>query len=466
MNQEYSNVIFGRNKMNLFSNKSYFNKLCCKKVLLPIGPKGPRGQQGPMGSLSQQGTCYADYLFWNNQTTNFEVGSENVNLGCGSGEFNTSQNFVAIGYQSGYQGSDGEQSVSIGYQSGYQNQSNYSVAIGYQSGMSNQSSQSIAIGLEAGNVKQGVDSIAIGSFSGNVNQSENAVAIGCAAGEIDQSQNAIAIGENAGSNSQSRNAIAIGTQAGSYEQGQNSIAIGAYAGASDPIVSQDDYTIILNATGNSLNSTDPSSTYIAPIRNILNENYLLYNSGTKEVTYFNESIQPFQGLKAYGSFYDISDISLNSIPYIVPMQYNQTDISYGVYIDKDGSGNPSLIKFLKNGIFNVQFSAQIETSGGGGANQIVFIWLRKNYVDVANTNTRVDLKSSNNWNVAAWNFFVVVNNYQTDFYQIVAGGNAYNTNNILLSTIPFGDTQNRLGPGGEYNCPVVPSIILTVNQIN
>jgi hypothetical protein len=149
------------------------------------------------------------------------------------------------------------------------------------------------------------------------------------------------------------------------------------------------------------------------------------------------------------------------------MQYNRTDLSYGVYIDKDGSGNPSLIKFLKNGIFNIQFSAQIVvTSGGGGSDQIVFIWLRKNYSDVPNTNTRVDLKSNNNYNVAAWNFFVTVTDYTFDFYQIVSGANAYNNNSINFGTIPVGSSDNKLGPGGIYNCPLIPSIILSVNEVN
>jgi hypothetical protein len=47
------------------------------------------------------GSCYGDYLYWNNITSNWNIGSSNIKLGCGSGEINQGSNAIAIGYKAG-----------------------------------------------------------------------------------------------------------------------------------------------------------------------------------------------------------------------------------------------------------------------------------------------------------------------------------------------------------------------------
>jgi hypothetical protein len=115
----------------------------------------------------------------------------------------------------------------------------------------------------------------------------NSVAIGNNAGQFTQGLNSVAIGNNAGQYLQGLNSVAIGNKAGEDLQGSNSVAIGNKAGED----LQHDNTIIINATGFSLNSTNPDRFYVRPIRDIF---YplglpLYYDPVTGEITYSSSS---------------------------------------------------------------------------------------------------------------------------------------------------------------------------------
>lgn len=132
------------------------------------------------------------------------------------------------------------------------------------------------------------DSISIGLDAGNQDQGEGCIAIGNSSGTFKQADNTIAIGVNAGQGSQSLNSIAIGVNAGQETQGEYSIAIGYSAGTSTQsdgnLISQHANTIILNAIDAELNSTNTNSTYINPIRQAPNNDMLMYNGKTCEIT--------------------------------------------------------------------------------------------------------------------------------------------------------------------------------------
>ena len=60
-----------------------------------------------------------------------------------------------------------------------------------------------------------------------------------------------------------------------------------------------------------------------------------------------------------------------------------------------GGSPTSQIKVPSNGVYNIQFSAQLQdTTSGGSANQ-VNIWLRVNGSDVPETNTFVNTDNQN-----------------------------------------------------------------------
>jgi hypothetical protein len=189
-----------------------------------------------------------------------------IAIGNYAGKNNQKVLSIAIGASAGYI-SQGEISTAIGFGAGYTNQGNYTIALGHQSAAINQSSNSIAIGNYAGKNQQGVSSIAIGNNSALSNQGEYS----------------IAIGYQAAYQQQSSNAIAIGKKAAKLGQDGNSIAIGTYA-AETKI--QEKRSIVINASGSTLNDNGESSLTIKPI-NVAsaNGNLLLYDNSSGEITY-------------------------------------------------------------------------------------------------------------------------------------------------------------------------------------
>jgi hypothetical protein len=443
------------------------------------GPTGTIGNTGPTGTFEPNGTVYSEYIYWNTYTNSWEIDGSNVHLGNNAGLTGQTGNSVALGVDAGR--FNQTNAVAIGFQSGYTGQKNNSIAIGYQSGQNTQQSNAVAIGFNAGRFNQQRETVAIGDIAGQFNQQEYAVAIGNNSGSTGQQERATSIGNRAGFQNQGARSVAVGTEAGEYDQSSNAVAIGAfsgYTGQKNGAISigyesgysnQGEYsiaigyqagrtnqtsnTIILNATGNSLLTTGSTGGfYVKPIQNkasfINNDNYLVYDVSTAEITYSPTS--SFTGLRSYGSFYDISSQVMNPI-YDRPMQFNQTSLSYGVTIGNDGSGNPTQIKFLRNGIYNLQFSAQITKSGGNEA--IIDIWLSKNGTYVPWTNTRLDIKSNNSFVVASWNFFETITNYSTDYIQLY-----WYSNNDTVTIL----AEDNIEP----TRPNIPSVILTVNQVN
>jgi len=110
----------------------------------------------------------------------------------------------------------------------------------------------------------------------------------------------------------------------------------------------------------------------------------------------------------------------------------------------------SRITVTRTGIYNLQFSAQLSTPGGGSPD--VHIWLRKNGTNIANTNTGVVMQNSNQKQVAAWNF--VESLIAGDFLELVAYLNGGSS--VLFLAEAAGPTNGGVG---------VPSIIVTMTQI-
>ena len=160
---------------------------------------------------------------------------------------------------------DQGQNVRHGFQAGYNNQGTNAIAVGAFAGQTSQSNQSVAIGVGAAARDQKQSSIAIGINAASINQSEESVAIGVSAGYLSQGSSSIAIGTGAGYNS-----------AGDY-----SIAIGHKAG----FTTQNTQTIVLNATGGELNTSNTGAFYVKPIRflDTLNANVLTYIPETGEI---------------------------------------------------------------------------------------------------------------------------------------------------------------------------------------
>lgn len=147
---------------------------------------------------------------------------------------------------------------------------------------------------------------------------------------------------------------------------------------------------------------------------------------------------------SYGSFYDTT-IQTNptaSTPnkMLINSTYTNKNVSVvsgNVYVDYDG-------------LYNIQFSAQVEKTDSGVDN--VDIWLRYNGVDVDWTNTRVNLTGNGAKQIAAWNF-----------YQAMTASSYFT---IMWSSADLNVRLYSEGTQSNPNRPSIPSVILTVDKIS
>jgi len=148
----------------------------------------------------------------------------------------------------------------------------------------------------------------------------------------------------------------------------------------------------------------------------------------------------------YGSFYHTASM-LNPSPGTAnTMSLSTTDISNGVVIS--GSINDK-IKFTNPGIYNIQFSAQLDKTSAG-SDFITYIWIKQNDLDIPISNTAVTvLGGSNAKTVAAWNWFI--NASANDYVQ------------LMWASISA-DARVQYNASPTYG-PAVPSLIVTANRV-
>ena len=146
----------------------------------------------------------------------------------------------------------------------------------------------------------------------------------------------------------------------------------------------------------------------------------------------------------YGAFSDTSTQVAASIDTAYAMTFTTTDSSNGVSI-----GSPSSRLVVANqGVYNVQFSAQLDQTSGGTVN--IYIWLRKNGVNVPNTASTVALQGTAARLVAAWNFIIQLE--PTNYVELMWATD--NTNARILAA------------SATSVWPAIPSVIATLTQVN
>lgn len=146
----------------------------------------------------------------------------------------------------------------------------------------------------------------------------------------------------------------------------------------------------------------------------------------------------------YGAFHDTTNQSAAAINTAYAMTFNSTDFTFGT---QRGSTTSQII--VNNpGTYNVQFSAQL--SSGSASSKVVSIWLRINGVDVANSATNITMQGSSGKFVAAWNFMLQMK--ATDYFELMW---STTDTNVILEAL-----------AAAAPIPGVPSVILTVSQVN
>ena len=144
----------------------------------------------------------------------------------------------------------------------------------------------------------------------------------------------------------------------------------------------------------------------------------------------------------YGSFFDTTTQTAAAVNTPYAMRLNTTAESNQIAVV---SG--SRITFKNRGTYNVQFSAQLDQTSGASHN--IYIWLRKNGVDVPNSSSVVAIQGTTAELVAAWNFIVTV--LGGDYVQIMWA---------------VSDTRVHIvaAPANAFS-PAIPSVIATAVSV-
>jgi hypothetical protein len=188
----------------------------------------------------------------------------------------------------------------------------------------------------------------------------------------------------------------------------------------------------------------PKQISLSGIQNSLNQSTVFTTAvsgiATAVVNTIGSGVTPY-----YGSFFDTTtQTNPSGNGYYNVMRYDSTDISKGVSIV---SG--SLIHVVNSGVYNIQFSAQLDKTDAG--TDELEIWLAKNNENVPWSNTNITLDKNNTRYVAAWNWFLLLDN--NEHAQI--RWHSLDTDVRILAS------GSRVSP----DRPATPSVILTVNRV-
>jgi hypothetical protein len=227
----------------------------------------------------------------------------------------------------------------------------------------------------------------------------------------------------------------------------NVTTVGAGAGVKLPPTEMGETIIVKNTSANPL-TVYPYNTS-SSINNVgfgtINPDcsamfFAVSNTLWEELQGFGRSVP----ILHYGAFSDTTLQAAASINTAYGMVFNTTDSSNGVSI---GSPSSRLVVDYQ-GVYNVQFSAQLDKTSGGAGN--IYIWLRKNGTNVANTASTVAIQGTAARTVAAWNFIIQLE--PTHYVELMWATD---------------DTSVRiLAASATSVWPAIPSVICTITQVN
>jgi len=160
--------------------------------------------------------------------------------------------------------------------------------------------------------------------------------------------------------------------------------------------------------------------------------------------YFNQVSNRLNSPLAHASYYDTTTQTNPVADTVNLFTYNSVVSEFQI-----SRGTPtSKIFFTNTGLYNIQFSAQLDKTGGG--KDSIFIWPRINGVNVPDSATKVVIQGSTDEVVAAWNFLLVIE--AGDYFELAWQSN--DTNLVILAE------------SAASNYPGIPSIILTATWVS
>jgi hypothetical protein len=160
--------------------------------------------------------------------------------------------------------------------------------------------------------------------------------------------------------------------------------------------------------------------------------------------YFNQISNRINAPTPHASYFDTTT-QINPVANTVNLfTYNSVVSDYEVT-----RGTPTSKIYVANtGVYNFQFSAQLDKTGGSAS--AVYIWPRINGVNLPDSATKIVIDGPNNEIVAAWNFVLVLE--AGDYFELA--WESSDTNVVIPYVTATG------------NIPAIPSIILTVAWVS
>lgn len=152
----------------------------------------------------------------------------------------------------------------------------------------------------------------------------------------------------------------------------------------------------------------------------------------------------------FGDFFSTATQTAASTTIAYPITYTNTDLQNGVVLS-----NSSRLNVTNPGIYNIQFSLQLANNDNVAAD--IDVWLRKNGVDVDNSNTRFGMPARKSLGdpfhcVGSLNLFVALET--GDYVELM--WRTTNTN-VALQYYPAGTSPTR---------PAVPSVIVSLSFVS
>lgn len=146
----------------------------------------------------------------------------------------------------------------------------------------------------------------------------------------------------------------------------------------------------------------------------------------------------------YGAFHDTTTQTAAATGTAYAVTFNSTDLSNDVTI-----GSPtSRIVVANAGIYNFQFSLQLDKSSGAAGH--TYIWARVNGTDVAYSASEVAIQGTTAEAIPAWNFVLSMN--ANDYFQLMW---SVDDANIQLKAV-----------AAAAPVPAIPSVILTATFVS
>jgi hypothetical protein len=160
--------------------------------------------------------------------------------------------------------------------------------------------------------------------------------------------------------------------------------------------------------------------------------------------FFNQIANRINSPTAHASYFDTTTQTNPVASAVNIFKYNSVVSEFQVT-----RGTPTSKIYVNNtGVYNFQFSAQLDKTGGGS--DAVYIWPRINGVNVPDSATKIVIDGPNSEIVPAWNFVLVME--AGDYFELA--WQSPDTNVVIPYVAASG------------NIPAIPSIIMTVTWVS